>query len=184
MPHVPTMMPSTRFFARLDRFECECPNCGRLLFAALDMRRAPNGLWGINARRTVAKSEPRRKSVRNLTWNPYSQRLCCPWCRKSYVCGLLVFPVKNGMWRLVRPPFDAKPNKRELAEIRRRAGGWYLTHEFLRGEHANLAVQQPCVCPETGLEVPDCPVHGAIAAAREEAKEALPEEFPTDEPEE
>ena len=44
MPTVPHMPPASRFFARLDKFECACPSCGRLIFNGLDARQLPKRL--------------------------------------------------------------------------------------------------------------------------------------------
>jgi len=157
--HRSTMLPSDRFFARLDRFTCECPNCGRLIFSDQDERSLPARLKTPGNRRSAARQKAYNKSVWKLTWNPFSQRLRCPWCRNSFAAGLLLFPYKAGGPRPVHAPPDTVPTRRQLMELRRRASGWFAKAEYNQGQDVNLVIDDPCTCPEDGW-APMCPVHG------------------------
>lgn len=158
MPHVPTMPPATRFFARVDRFEAECPNCGRIIATQHTRGRELPHDWRRDAQ---GYRRPRIKQTRRrLIWNPVSQRLACPWCQKTYLVGLLLYPVTYGMWRLMEPPPDAVPDRRQYAEIRRRAQGWYRTMLAKQDQEVNLVVDGGCRCQDGELEDARCPVHG------------------------
>jgi hypothetical protein len=43
MPRLPQHPPHERFFARLDRFECECPHCGTVMLSWQKRQRQPPG---------------------------------------------------------------------------------------------------------------------------------------------
>jgi hypothetical protein len=129
----------------------------------------------MSKRRDKAKEARLAASIWKLKWNPYSQRLVCPYCERTYIAGLVLYPVKWGMWRITKAPPDTLPSKRQWAEIRRAAGGWFAQKELAAGraggEPVNLAVDQPCSCPDIGLPVPECPVHGMASQTwGEEAK--------------
>src|SRR5215510_4119416 len=181
MPHVPSMIPSTRIFARLDKFECECPSCGQIIRTTHNAENLPARLKSIGQQRGAARLRPKSPAIEALVWNPYSQRLRCPWCDAAWVCGLMVYPVKPGMWRVRQPPPDAHPNKRELAQLRHATGGWWAEQEYVRESHVNLVVDQPCSCPP-GEQLASCPIHGAssqVQQASEEAKVEHQEEHAT-----
>jgi hypothetical protein len=157
--HRPTNPWPDRFFARLDRFECECPNCGKLIFSDQDERSLPTRLKTPGMKRGAARQHPYNKAVWKLTWNPFTQRLRCPWCRNSFVAGLLLYPMKLGGPRPVTPPPDTTPTKRQLLELRRRASGWFASADYHRGDEVNLVIDAECICPEHEW-APRCPVHG------------------------
>ena len=159
MPHVPTMLPADRFFARLDRFECECPSCGNLILSSFDERSGPARLQSIGQRRGAARRTPHNVSVKALVWNPLSQRLACPFCGKSYYAGLVLYPAPPSRPQAIAPPADAIPTRRQLAELRRRTGGWWAEQAYKPGEPVNLIIDSPCICPPKGWAVV-CPVHG------------------------
>jgi hypothetical protein len=154
MPHVPAAPPADRFFARIDKFECECPSCGRLISSALDKRNPTRAT--AEARQLQARTN---KRIWDSVWNPHSQRLACPWCRKSFVAGLLLYPVKPHGGRPLDAPPDVALTSRELAVMRQRAQGWYVRQLYRAGQHVNQAVMTPCSCPEPGWSV-TCPLHG------------------------
>lgn len=174
MPTVPAVPPADRIFARIERFQCACPSCGRLLTSTQDQ--------GHLAKRLVARGEaqgeqlaPHRyrkrmrtvKSVKYLTWNPYNQRMTCPWCNRVFVVGLLFYPVTPGSPMRGEPPVDVAPTPRERQELARRerieqargAGGWYLEQVAIAPEPVNLHVPASCCCPPRGVAA-ECPIHG------------------------
>jgi len=162
MPEIPRMPPGRRCFARIDRFECACPHCGRLIFAGIDKRFLPQRLVGNVRARAAAKQRPRADSILRLFWNPYTQRLCCPWCEHVYTVGVVFYPVTQGHRRIVDPAPDVVPTPAETAEMRRLAGGWWVKGGKRDEEYANQIVPAGCSCPEQGTE-PSCPMHGAQA---------------------
>jgi hypothetical protein len=158
------MPPGRRCFARIDRFECECPHCGRLIFAGIDKKFLPKRLAQTTAARAAAKQRPRASSVLALYWNPYTQRLECPWCDHVYTLGVVFYPVKNRGRRIVAPAPDVEPTPAEVAEMRRLAGGWIVKGGKEPADHANLVVPAGCSCPVGGTE-PTCAVHGVASPA-------------------
>jgi hypothetical protein len=67
-------------FARIDRFECECPHCGRLIFAGIDRKHLPKRLLQVSQARAAAKARPRAESILRLFWNPYTTSTPWAWC--------------------------------------------------------------------------------------------------------
>ena len=172
MPDVPRMPPGRRCFARLDRFECECPHCGRLIFAGIDKRYLPKRLVENNRARAAAKQRPRAESILRMFWNPYTQRLCCPWCDHVYTLGMVFYPAKNRGRRIVSPAPDTEPTPAEVAEMRRLAGGWFVKGGKHPVDLANLHVEAECQCPVNGTD-PGCPLHGdAVLAGTNEGGES------------
>jgi hypothetical protein len=158
MPHRRTVPPADRFFARLDKFECECPNCGQMIFTAHDDRTLPARLLGPDKRRHAA-ALPRNQSVWNLVWNPLAQRLRCPWCGIAYYAGLMLYPSKSGARRALAAPPDATPDKRQWLAIRRRAGGFFAKDTYIYGQNVNWVIDADCTCGEDTW-APACPIHG------------------------
>jgi len=158
MPYLRTAPEATRFFARLDHFECECPSCGRLIIPSKnDWANALS-----RARATDLQTAPARAKSRkhwDLTWNPVTQRVKCEGCGRRFVAGLLLYSVPPGSKVPLDPPPDVIPTVRELAVLRQHAGGWWATTTYERGGHVNVVVTSPCVCPENGW-AERCPVHG------------------------
>ena len=146
-------------FARLDRFEVECPSCGRVIAAAMDKRALPARLQETGRLRAEVKDAPTRKWITKLVFNPHTQRLKCPFCQIVYVAGLLLYPVKPGMRRLQDPPADTVMNAAQQAELRHIAGGWMLKHVYRAKDEVNLYVQQSCTCVPGGSSQ-TCPLHG------------------------
>lgn len=171
MPDVTRVPPGRRFFARIDRFECACPHCGRLIFAGIDRNFLPKRLQEPVRARAAAKQRPRAESVLRMFWNPYTQRLQCPWCDHVYTLGIVAYPAKRRGRRIVAPPPDCEPTPAEVAEMRRLAGGWFVTAIKPLEDEANLRVSSECSCPEQGTD-PSCQLHGerVLVGAPEGAK--------------
>lgn len=147
MPRRPVVLPADRFFARLDKFECECPSCGSIIFAG----RTPRT-------RSAARLQPDSPSVWKLTYNPNSQRLRCPHCNLTYIVGLLAYPVPHHRRSLEAPP-DTVPTSRQWMEMRKQGGGWFVRKAYTLGEEVNLVVDSPCSCGPKSW-APTCPIHG------------------------
>lgn len=173
MPRVRTSPPADRFFARLDKFEAECPNCGRLIFVARD-KRAYTGQQRPLSYREAKRLAPHSRRRVNTVWNPVTQRMKCPWCNTAYVCGLIAYPAPRGVRYLLDVPPDVKLEAREIAVSRLKAGGWWAAQAYERGQHVNVAVETPCSCPPRGW-LAHCAVHGDPALGVEGRKsEPLP----------
>lgn len=179
MPHRPSAPPGIRFFARLDRFHCECPACGQLIVAHKDAR-AP---------------EPTRKSrtaafkrSRYTQYNPITSILTCPACRLSFGVGLLLWPLARGR-RRARIPADHQPTRRQLRQLAQYSYGIWGEEVKQQGDELNIAIDQECTCPQLeGGWRESCPVHGweAFKALREGEVDTPPppvEYEPGEEPE-
>ena len=167
MPHQPTAPPGISIFARIDRFHCECPTCGALVVAEVDPRRSRKR--DILAQRANLEApQPgrrRRQTARAFAranrlhpYNAYLQTLTCPYCERVYVAGLLLWTLQPGSW-VKRPPADAIPTRRHLAQLRAHAESkwpWQMTRF---GEPTNVYVTEPCRC-ESNKRDPACPIHG------------------------
>lgn len=164
MPEIPRMLPSRRCYARIDRFECECPSCGRLIFAGVDQKYLPKRLQDRTRARAAAKQRPMAESVLRMFWNPYTQRMECPWCEKVYTLGVVIYSVPNRGPRVTPAP-DIEPTPAEVAEMRRLAGGWFVKRPKPNEEHANLLVTATCSCPQGGID-PACQLHGEAVTGR------------------
>jgi len=158
MPHNHAMIPADRFFARLDKFVCECPSCGELLCAEEERHGRKRSLRTMSQRRSDARENPGVPAIWTLRWNPYTQRLWCPWCRNSFVAGLMLYPMKLGGPRPTSAPPDTIPTKRQLLALRRQAGGFFAEQVFHRGDEVNLVIDADCTCPE-GEYNPRCLIH-------------------------
>jgi uncharacterized C2H2 Zn-finger protein len=161
MPHVPTVPPSSRFFARIDRFTCECPSCGLVIVAQLDATRHRSRDDETNR----VRRRPRR--AREVTYNALTQRLACPRCRKVYQIGLMAYPVVPRSKKAVEPS-DTIPSPRQFLAIRQQAGvGFWAIDAKPSGEEVNLALDVPCTCPKPYGWHAGCPVHGWIPRGEE-----------------
>lgn len=145
MPHAPSAPPGTRFFARVDRFHCECPSCGTLCVASKD----------ADVRHLVAG---RRR--RTTMYNPISSTLYCPGCRKAWGVGLLLWPLARGGGKRTIPA-DHQPTRRQLRELAQYSYGIWTSEITRQGAELNIAIDQECTCPRSeGGWKPSCPVHG------------------------
>lgn len=152
MPEIPRMSPGRRVFARIDKFECSCPHCGEIVFAAMDGRY-------LTATREKAQRRPKAVEILKLFWDPYTQRFKCPWCNHVYTVGVVFYPARPSQPRVHTPAPDCKPTAAEVAEMRRLASGWLAEQGRHPQDDANLVVTASCSCPTLGT-APDCPLHG------------------------
>lgn len=97
-----------RFFARLENFSLECPACGDVYVI----------------RQGVARKASRKSEV----WDPTCARFRCTnkLCHKVYVLGILAWPVAHTPKVASAMPEDQVPGPRELAQMRREGGGWWM----------------------------------------------------------
>ena len=158
MPQQLTAPPATRFFARIDRFHCECPNCANLIVGDLDPQRSRER--DILAKRATLRPRGHRR-IGAHPYNPYSCVLTCPWCRHKFMVGLLLWSVPGGSHIDRRQPPDTKPTRRQLAQLRAYAHGWWAEQLLRTGGHVNVAVVAECTCPPPDGWAPACPVHGS-----------------------
>lgn len=169
-PHTLPGDPRQRFFARIDRFVCECPKCGELILAYFDS--------SPRARRFRKQKDREDGRTRASVYNPLTATVCCPGCRKAFGVGLLLWPLQERKQR--KTPPDIKPTWKQLLELRRSGGGFMGDHPIDGAEEVNAAIVADCLCQDGGLHM-GCPIHGWEAAnrkieagqdrAREESKE-------------
>lgn len=167
MPHIPTLPPSTRIFGRLDHFLVECPACGEIIGSSTKGY-LPKRLASLSRARAAAATLPNNPAVRALVYNPFSQRLRCPYCDTVWVCGLILYTAaprskSDHVARTVPPlpaPPDVIPNRRQVVAMRQQARGWWARRGYTPGQEVNLVVDQPCSCDPLAAPDPTCPVHG------------------------
>lgn len=172
MPRPPRLPaePGGRFFARVDRFVCECPACGQLIHAYFDQKRQVVGRG----------RKPQR--ARAVVYNPITSRLTCPWCRRTWGVGLILYPLAPR--RASRQPRDQRPSLAQLLELRRRGGAWLGRSEITGADEVNQAITSECSCPEDlvgGLDMA-CPIHG-WQATNERLREQQAQPAPSAPPE-
>lgn len=114
---------STRFFAYLESFSLECPHCG-LVYQVRKGRDSPE-------------------------WQPRTGRFTCNGrggCNKVYILGILAWPVVAAPHVASQPPEDQVPHPRQLAQLRREGGGWWLAdveaHSYPRPAETNLTTEE------------------------------------------
>ena len=160
MPRIPRQLPADRCFARVDRFQCECPACGQLIVPSKRQKPLPLEKRTIAEQRaSLASTTADGFSARRMVYNPHTQRLRCPSCSATYIVGLLLFPYRrHGL--PADAPIDARPTRRERLEMARLGGGWWAKQAY-REEvtPVNYVIEAPCSCPPTETD-PACPVHG------------------------
>lgn len=155
MPRPPNLPPD-RFFARVDRFVCECPFCGVIIHANFAEKLSRIQQQQVQRQRTKRALELGRSPDRGraLQFNPLTSRLCCPSCRKVWAVGLVLYPVAGQ--KAGRQPEDQRPTWQQLLELRQLAGG-VLGDGVISGEEpVNLAVESACTCE---VDRAGCPVH-------------------------
>jgi len=139
VPHPPE---ATRFFARVRQAILECPRCG-----------------------TVIRIQPKRYAQRRaVMWDASSSRLTCHHCGKTYVVGLIAWPVQQGGGAVGNPegasrPRDQVPNERQLSEMRAEGAGWWMpdTEKKRRVRPDDTNVTASCTCG--AVADPHCPIH-------------------------
>ncbi len=102
---------ATRFFAQLESFDIECPRCGKVYQVRV------RGL---------------RQPARRGYWDPPTARFQCTakgGCQRRYVLGIVAWPIGTGPRAASAVPKDQVPWPRQLAQIRREGGGWWLADE-------------------------------------------------------
>jgi len=98
----PRLHAATRFFARPESFTLECPRCGQCYCVRMNEKVA--------------------------YWDPTTSLFKCTGhqgCGKVYVLGLVAWPVSPRAW-IRSIPRDQVPNVRQLAQLRKEGGGWWL----------------------------------------------------------
>lgn len=146
----PAPPPGSRFFARVDQFHCECPRCGRIVL----------GRPTVNSRSpAVYQARAHHRQVRSA-YNPLTSTLRCPGCHAVYQVGLLLWPVRKGVWgRDERIPADQRPTRDQMRQLRQYATGWYAEELRKKGQETNVFVTAECTCPWGGWATA-CPIHG------------------------
>ena len=94
---------STRFFGRLQSFDLECPHCGTVYQIRMSAQHPPQ-------------------------WDPWTARFVCTTrdCERLYLLGILAWPIGASPKVASAPPRDQVPLPRQLAQMRREGGGWWL----------------------------------------------------------
>lgn len=123
---------ATRFFARLESFDMECPHCGKV--------------YSVRIRGS------RRKGNH---WDPWTARFHCVGkggCGRRYVLGIVAWPLGTGPGAASATPEDQVPWPRQLAQMRREGGGWWLADEAAitakRPHTTNLTTEEERPEPE------------------------------------
>lgn len=92
-------------------------------------------------------------------YNPLTQRLTCPQCRRTFGVGLLLYPVKAQS--PATQPYDTRPTYRQLLELRQMMTGFFVDKPLSGSDSVNLAIEQECTCKDLfGRGSDGCPVHG------------------------
>lgn len=115
---------ATRFFARLERATLECPRCGHVY--------------------TITTRQP------SANWDPATARFTCtnktPQCARVYVLGVVAWPIAAVPHVASATPRDQVPHERQLAQLRREGGGWWLAPEAAqrrpRPDETNLTLEE------------------------------------------
>lgn len=141
MPHQPLPPDGTPFFARIDKFHCECPHCSDIILVT-----------GRNRR-------DRRKRKPDLgkpgLYNALASILTCPACGHHFGVGLLLWNLTSSRRAI---PSDQIPTRRQLALLRHKAAGVWPHKVKRAGEPTNVAAGAECTCPDEGW-APACPIH-------------------------
>jgi hypothetical protein len=175
MPRRATNIPAARLWARLDRFECECPACGRIItpFA----RKIVRGMQGLTPNQQTYEERKRKRKHKAtrydmarwaILWDVRTQLLRCQYCRRVYVGGLLLYPVPKCGHQ--RAPEDTVPDAHQRAELRSYGQGWYAEKMSRDGDPVNVYVEYTCTCPPPPGWMATCPIHGAHRPQIEGAK--------------
>lgn len=134
-------MLGDRFYARVHAFDAACPACGYLIRAGA--AQGTKGVYSAN----IAQAQ-------------------CPGCRKSFIVGLLLWPIAVGGGQRGRHPTrpaDQLPGPRERLAYRNQAGGWWpkTSIKRTRAETSNVAgpEEDACTCAPGGTVNPTCKLH-------------------------
>lgn len=110
-PH-PRDLGATRFWARIQALDLECPRCGKVF--RLRTARA-------------SRLRPVRLGVRHV-WHPATQTFTCAGrdgCLKQFRLGVLAWEPPRGK-RAGAVAEDLIPSPRELAQLRAEGEGWWM----------------------------------------------------------
>lgn len=119
----PKIQKATRFFARPESFTLECPHCGRVY----QIRMGPT----------------------TRIWDPRTSRFSClgkAGCQKTYLIGILAWPIGPVAGVASQTPTDQVPHPRQLAQLRKEGGGWWLPDEEMirekRPSDTNITLEE------------------------------------------
>src|SRR5262245_55706957 len=89
----------------------ECPRCGTV-YRFSDRVQDPGASWAV--------------------FDPLTARFTCTRkdCARTYVIGLVAWPVVSAPYVASQPPDDQTPDIRELAQLRREGGGWWMPDAY------------------------------------------------------
>lgn len=163
MPRQPSAPPGAgRIFARIDRFDVECPDCGKVIAGGLTGR----------ARLTAQKRIRTSGQIKQATaYNPVTSTLRCPFCGRLYQVGLILWPLHRSTrgWSI---PQDQRPTTDQMRQLRQYAKGFVARDHKRRGDAVNVHVTAECLCPiAAGGWAPACPIHGWPAVAKQVEEE-------------
>jgi hypothetical protein len=126
---------STRFFARLLSFDLECPHCGDVYQIRSGMARKAGG-------------RKFKHPSHDPNWDTWTARFLCTnkACGKTYVLGILAWPIIPTPHVASTPPADQVPDPRQLAQMRKEGGGWWLpdreAQRYPRPLETNLTTEE------------------------------------------
>src|SRR5688572_18786893 len=115
----PKLQKATRFFARLMSFDLECPKCGEVY--------------------SIRAGNHRRLKTKSPNWDATTARFTCTVdaCGKTFVLGILAWPIKAAAYVASQPPRDQVPTPRQLSSLRKEGQGWWL------GDDDAITIQRP-----------------------------------------
>lgn len=122
---------ATRFFARLISFDLECPHCGDIYSVRGGLSRKKKGSREFDS-----------------SWDPTTGRFRCTnkECGKTYVLGILAWPIVPAPHVASATPEDQVPSPRQLAQMRKEGGGWWLEEgegqRYKRPHTTNLTTEE------------------------------------------
>ena len=152
--------PTQPFYAVLDAGKMACPYCGTILIFG-------RGQGGAAQRNTK-------------DWNPLASIMTCHNCRVSFQLGVIAW--RLNIERIVnrkKAPLGQRPTLAQLAEIRKRTGGFLVHRARGLAESVNLHLDDECCCPPLPWRA-ECPTHGQHGVDQQGESESKPDP-PTDE---
>lgn len=125
----PRLAHATRFFARLVSFDLECPHCGTVY--------------------TIKQQTGKGRTARaGMNWDPTTGRFRCTLkdCAHNYVLGIVAWPIGGGGKVASATPADQVPHPRQLAQMRKDGGGWWMPEtdnvRHVRPQETNLTTEE------------------------------------------
>ena len=116
-----------RFFARPLSFDMECPHCGDVY--------------------SIRMAGARKSHTKDPNWDTLTARFTCTntACARSYVLGIVAWPIIASPRVASSPPMDQVPSPRQLAQMRKEGGGWWMPEEegqrYQRPHETNLTTE-------------------------------------------